>query len=197
VLVCGLFRLVPRDVLIPRVSRYGLIPQKINYLEINPDSEVAEVQTRFSAIHSWRSAISRLLPADGRQVSGAYNLTRRRTMYTYSFKTWAMTHEIQAYGFDFNILCLNRVSRDSSVSIVTRLRVGQPELDFRPGLRCFSLRYSVQTGSGAHPALSQLVPRVSPWVKRPGREADHSPPPSAEVKNAWRCISTPPYVFMA
>jgi hypothetical protein len=22
-------------------------------------------------------------------------------------------------------------------------------------------------------------------VKRPGREADHSPPPSAEVKNAW------------
>jgi hypothetical protein len=28
-------------------------------------------------------------------------------------------------------------------------------------------------------------------VKRPGREADHSPPSSVEVKNAWRYISTP------
>jgi hypothetical protein len=34
-------------------------------------------------------------------------------------------------------------------------------------------------------------------VKRPGREADHSPPPSAEVKNAWSYISTPQYAFMA
>jgi hypothetical protein len=34
-------------------------------------------------------------------------------------------------------------------------------------------------------------------VKRPGREADHSPQPSAEVKNAWSYISTPEYVFMA
>jgi len=30
-----------------------------------------------------------------------------------------------------------------------------------------------------------------PGVKRPGREADHSPPPSAEVKNAWSYTSTP------
>jgi hypothetical protein len=29
-------------------------------------------------------------------------------------------------------------------------------------------------------------------VKRPVREADHSPPPSAEVKNAWSYTSTPP-----
>jgi hypothetical protein len=27
--------------------------------------------------------------------------------------------------------------------------------------------------------------------------ADHSPPFSAEVKNAWSCTSTPPFVFMA
>jgi hypothetical protein len=39
-----------------------------------------------------------------------------------------------------------------------------------------------------------------PGVKRPGREADHSPPPSAEVKeckNAWSYTSTPQCVFMA
>jgi len=37
---------------------------------------------------------------------------------------------------------------------------------------------------------------LSPEVKRPGREADHSPPSDAEV-NAWSYTSTPPYVFMA
>jgi hypothetical protein len=35
------------------------------------------------------------------------------------------------------------------------------------------------------------------WVKRSGREADHSPPSSAGVKNAWSYNSTPPYVFKA
>jgi hypothetical protein len=34
-------------------------------------------------------------------------------------------------------------------------------------------------------------------VKRPGREADHSPPSSGKVKNAWTYIFTPQYVFMA
>jgi len=34
-------------------------------------------------------------------------------------------------------------------------------------------------------------------VKRPGREADHSPPSSSEVKNGWNYVSTPQYVFMA
>jgi hypothetical protein len=34
-------------------------------------------------------------------------------------------------------------------------------------------------------------------VKRPGREADHSHPTSAEVKKMWIYTSTPPYTFMA
>jgi hypothetical protein len=36
-----------------------------------------------------------------------------------------------------------------------------------------------------------------PGVKRPWREADHSPPISAEVNNTWTYIHTPPYAFMA
>jgi hypothetical protein len=36
-----------------------------------------------------------------------------------------------------------------------------------------------------------------PGVKRQGRETDHSPPTSAEVKKMWIYTSTPPYVFMA
>jgi hypothetical protein len=34
-------------------------------------------------------------------------------------------------------------------------------------------------------------------VKRWEREADHSLPYNAEVKNAWSYTSTPPYTFMA
>jgi hypothetical protein len=34
-------------------------------------------------------------------------------------------------------------------------------------------------------------------VNWPGREADHSLPSSAEVKNAWSYTFTPSYVFMA
>jgi hypothetical protein len=42
----------------------------------------------------------------------------------------------------------------------------------------------------------QWVPgALSLGVKRPGREADHSPPSSAEVKESY--ASTPQYAFMA
>jgi hypothetical protein len=49
----------------------------------------------------------------------------------------------------------------------------------------FSSSLYVQTGSGAHPASCTMGTRVPfPWGKaRPGRDADHSPPSSAEVVN--------------
>jgi hypothetical protein len=50
--------------------------------------------------------------------------------------------------------------------------------------RGFSSSLCVQTGSGAHPA-SYLMGTGGPfpWGEaRPGRDADHSPPSSAEVK---------------
>jgi hypothetical protein len=34
-------------------------------------------------------------------------------------------------------------------------------------------------------------------VKLPGREADHSPPSSAKVKNTWSYTFTPQYAYMA
>jgi hypothetical protein len=53
--------------------------------------------------------------------------------------------------------------------------------------------------SASRPALGptqppmQWVPgALSLGVKRPGREADHSHPFSAKVKNAWSYTSTPP-----
>jgi hypothetical protein len=62
----------------------------------------------------------------------------------------------------------------------------------------FSLHQCVQIGTGAHPASYPMGIRVfSLVVKWPEREADHSPPSSAEVRNAWSYNSTPQYAFMA
>jgi hypothetical protein len=45
--------------------------------------------------------------------------------------------------------------------------------------------------TASRPALGPTQPPV--WeIMRPRREADHSPPSSAEVKNAWRYTSIPP-----
>jgi hypothetical protein len=53
--------------------------------------------------------------------------------------------------------------------------------------------------TASRPALGPIQPPIQ-WVpgalslgvKRPVREADHSPPSSAEVKNAWSYTSTSP-----
>jgi hypothetical protein len=55
----------------------------------------------------------------------------------------------------------------------------------------FSVLHIVQTGSGIHPTSFPVVP----GLKRPGLEADHSPPPSAEVYNTWIYKSIPSYAF--
>jgi hypothetical protein len=63
---------------------------------------------------------------------------------------------------------------------------------FPAGAVNFSLLHRVQTGSGAYPSSYPMGTRVSfSGVKRPEREIDHSPPSSAEVKNAWSYTSTP------
>jgi hypothetical protein len=61
----------------------------------------------------------------------------------------------------------------------------------------FSALHVVKTGFGTHLASYPIdTGAVSPGVKRPGHEADHLPLTSAEVKNTYIYISTPPYVFM-
>jgi hypothetical protein len=48
-----------------------------------------------------------------------------------------------------------------------------------------------------HPPTQWVPGALSLGVKRPGREADHSRPSSAEVKNTWSYTSTPQYFIMA
>jgi hypothetical protein len=57
-------------------------------------------------------------------------------------------------------------------------------------------RRRVQNGSRAHQPPLQWVPgALSFGVKRQGREANHSPPSTAEVKNAWIYTFTPTIRF--
>jgi hypothetical protein len=51
------------------------------------------------------------------------------------------------------------------------------EVPFLAGAKGYSLLHSVETGSGPHPASTGTV---SPGVKQPGREPDHS---TADIKN--------------
>jgi hypothetical protein len=56
------------------------------------------------------------------------------------------------------------------------LGTGWPGFDSWQGRQDFSLLYSVLTGFG-------LTQYPAQWIKRPGREVEHSFPFSAEVKN--------------
>jgi hypothetical protein len=70
------------------------------------------------------------------------------------------------------------------------------EFGFRWG-QGFSLLHVVHRLCGPPNLLSDGFRDSFQGVKRPGREADYSPPTDAEVKKTWVYISTPPYVFMA
>jgi hypothetical protein len=70
--------------------------------------------------------------------------------------------------------------------------------DFRRGLGIFLFTTESRTPLGStQPPIEWVPGALSLRVKRQGREANHSPPSSSEVKNAGRYTSIPQYVFMA
>jgi hypothetical protein len=80
---------------------------------------------------------------------------------------------------------MNSTSRDSSVGIALGYGVDDQgsRVRFLAGAGNFSLHHRVQNGSGAHPASYPMGIRGPfPGGKAPEREADHSSPSSAEVK---------------
>jgi hypothetical protein len=85
----------------------------------------------------------------------------------------------------YNCNAFNFTSRDDSVGIALGYGLDDwgSRVRFPAGAENFSLHHRVQNESGTHPASYPMGTRGSfPGVKQPGREANHSPPPSAKVK---------------
>jgi hypothetical protein len=61
-------------------------------------------------------------------------------------------------------------------------------------LSCFCVR---SRRGPTQPPIQWVPGIIPPYIKRPGREADHSPPSSAKIKNAWSYTSTPQYASLA
>jgi len=68
----------------------------------------------------------------------------------------------------------------------------QVGFDSLEGLRIFLFATAsrLAVGPTQHP-LQWVTGALSPGVKQPMRGADHSYPPSSEVKNTWSYISAP------
>jgi hypothetical protein len=83
-------------------------------------------------------------------------------------------------------------SGDSSASRAQVLS-SQPPIQNSPDSACPLLKTSRHGphSFGAHAAYAMSTGVSFPGVQRPGREADHSPPTSAEVKKTWVYTSTP------
>jgi hypothetical protein len=85
------------------------------------------------------------------------------------------------------------MSWGSSVGIVSECRLDEQRSVCCRGREDFSSSLSVQTGSDAHPA-SCLMGTEGPFPgpkARPGSDADHSSPSSAEVKNEEELYYSP------
>jgi hypothetical protein len=86
-------------------------------------------------------------------------------------------------------------SRGSSVSLVSGYGLDDQTIEVRSpaGAKDFSSSLCVQTGSGVHPASCTMgTGGPFPGGKaRPGRDADHSPPSSAEVENEYELYLSP------
>jgi hypothetical protein len=86
-------------------------------------------------------------------------------------------------------------SRDSAVGIATGYGLDDRGVGVQVpvGVRIFSSSLRPGRLWGPSSLLSNVYREtLYPGVKRPGREDDHSPPTSTEVKKMWIYTSTPP-----
>jgi hypothetical protein len=91
------------------------------------------------------------------------------------------------------------MSRDSAVGIATRYRLDDRGVGVQVPVRSriFSSPRRPDQLWSPPSLLSNGTGGYFPGGKAAGREADHSPPNSAEVKKMWIHTATPPYILMA
>jgi hypothetical protein len=107
--------------------------------------------------------------------------------------------EIFRISDEFMNCLLYMGSRDSAVGILMGCGLDTRGQNSSPSkVKNFLFSTMSRPVQGPTQPLVQWVPgALSPGVKQPGLEADHSPPTSAGVKKTWIYTSTPLYVYMA
>jgi hypothetical protein len=89
--------------------------------------------------------------------------------------------------------CLERKSRDSSVCIGTGYGLDDRMIGVRfPSGAVLFYTVSRPALGPTQPPMQGVPGTLSLGVKGPGCEADHSPPSSVKVKNAWNYTTTHP-----
>jgi len=116
----------------------------------------------------------------------------------HAFIAWCSVLKKHKENFTF-VFNYTTASNLNWVGIVTRLRAGRPGFySWQEQERdTFFITASRLPLRPTRPPIQGVTGSISPGVKGPGREADHSPPSCAEVSNRRSYISTPPYVLMA
>jgi hypothetical protein len=87
---------------------------------------------------------------------------------------------------------ISKGSHDSSVGIATAYGLDDRRVGVAVWSRIFSFPRCPDPVLGpTQPPIQWEPGPLCPKVKQPGRESDHSPSTSAEVKKTWIYISTP------
>jgi hypothetical protein len=114
-------------------------------------------------------------------------------LYSYASVSCAYTYFGRLALLDFIIM-----NRDSVVGIATGYGLDDRGVEVRVPVQSRIFSTSPRPVLGPTQLPIQWVPgAISPGVRRPEPEADHSPPANPEVKKMWIYTSTPRYSFMA
>jgi hypothetical protein len=114
-----------------------------------------------------------------------------RCFVRHIFCSAVRVNAIQSLSYLFRGLHKNVIFTSSSFG-------GSKWFDSRWGRGIFLFTTASRTALEPTQPPIQWVPRaLSRGVKRLGREADHLPPSSTEVTNAWSYTATPPIVLIA
>jgi hypothetical protein len=114
----------------------------------------------------------------------------------YTFMTWRLGKRTKFYSNQEDAIPKFCLSRNYILKLrTTALGYGLDDQGFESQHEVEIYLFTTETGPNLQPTQPpiQWVPgTLSLGIKWPGREADHSPPTSVEVKNTWSYTSTPP-----
>jgi hypothetical protein len=106
----------------------------------------------------------------------------------------AIDHAASVKCFQIYLITVIFMSRDSVVGIATSYELDDRGVRVSDPVRVKNFLFSKSPTlalSSSQPPIQWVPGALSPGVKQPGHEVDHSPPTSAELKKMWIYTSTP------